>query len=131
MSEFFKWDPATLSVKVQEMDQEHIQLIKKMNTLHDAYDRKGDRTGIEPLLKDFVDYTLKHFSDEEAYMEKVKFKGLATHKIIHQQLLGEIKKHLADFESSGQLTDAFFRFLTVWLTSHIKGIDVKYGLKKA
>lgn len=130
MAEFFKWEPGVLSVNVHEMDQEHQQLIKKMNALHEGFERKKDRSGLEPLLKDFVDYTLKHFADEEAYMDRVKFEGAATHKIIHQQLLNEVNKHVAEFEASGNLTDSFFRFLAVWLTSHIKGIDAKYGSKK-
>jgi hemerythrin len=127
MPEFFKWDPSILSVKVPEMDGEHQTLIRKMNTLHEAHAAGKDKTQLEPLLNDFVQYALKHFADEEAYMAKVKFSGLDTHKIIHQQLVGQIKGHLEEFAKDGKLSDAFFRFLSVWLTSHIKGIDSKYS----
>jgi hemerythrin-like metal-binding protein len=127
VAEFYTWDPKLLSVHVTEMDNEHMMLIKKMNALHEAYSQKKDRAGLTPLVNDFVAFTLKHFSDEEAYMERVKFEGIATHKIIHQQLLTEVKKYVAEFESSGKLSDPFFKFLAVWLTSHIRGIDSKYG----
>ena len=53
-----------------------------------------------------------------------------THKIIHQQLLKQVQDYVADFKKTGALTDAFFKFLAVWLTSHIRGIDTKYSAKK-
>ncbi len=127
MAEFFKWDPSTLSVHVKEMDNEHIQLIQKMNALHESYTSKADSTKQAALLNDFVNYTLKHFQDEEAYMEKIKFEGLETHKIIHKQLVAEVQKYAQEFESKKVFSEAFFKFLTVWLSSHIRGIDSKYG----
>ncbi|MGZ3650572.1 MAG: bacteriohemerythrin [Bdellovibrionota bacterium] len=131
MADFFKWDASQLSVKVKSMDDEHIALIKKMNSLHEAYARKAGREELAKLLHDFAAYTVKHFADEEAYMTGLQFEGLATHKIIHAQLLEQVNKHVADFEKNGTLTDAFFSFLTVWLTSHIRGIDTKYSASKA
>ncbi len=127
MSVFFKWDPSVLSVKVQAMDEEHIILIDKMNALHSAYSAKKPVEEITRLLNDFASYTVSHFADEEAYMDQIKFEGAEVHKIIHKQLLSQVTGYVESFKSTGELTDAFFNFLTVWLTSHIKGIDIKYG----
>lgn len=129
MSDFYKWDPAMLSVNVKEMDNEHIELIKRMNALHAAYTANKSTEELGRLVDALAAYTVKHFQDEEAYMEKVKFDGLATHKIIHKQLLDQVTKHVNDFKTSGKLGDEFFKFLAVWLTSHIRGIDTKYGKK--
>lgn len=60
----------------------------------------------------------------------MKFAGLATHKIIHLQLLEQVQKHATEFQRTGLLGDAFFQFLAVWLTSHIRGIDSKYALAR-
>jgi hemerythrin len=62
-------------------------------------------------------------------MDKIKFAGADTHKIIHKQLLEQVTAYITEFKKTGKLTDAFFNFLSVWLTSHIKGIDMKYGTK--
>ncbi len=129
MAEYFKWDPSTLSVSVNSMDEEHIVLINKMNALHEAYSLKKPASELERLVTDLANYTVKHFSDEEAYMEKIGFEGLGTHKIIHQQLLKQVTEHIETFKKTGALTDSFFSFLSVWLTSHIRGIDTKYGKK--
>ncbi len=129
MTEYFKWDPTTLSVKVANMDQEHQILINKMNKLHEVYAGGGTKEQLAPLVKDFAAYVVTHFQDEEAYMEKIKFEGVETHKLIHKQLLSQATEHIQAFEATGKLTDAFFKFLSVWLTSHIKGIDMKYSGK--
>jgi len=127
MADFFKWDQELLSVKVPEMDQEHIELIKRMNALHAAHAEKASFEKTEALLKDLAEYTVRHFQDEEAYMEKVNYAGIASHKMMHQKLLTQVQNHMADFQTAGVLTDKFFLFLSTWLTTHIRGIDIKYG----
>lgn len=127
MTDFFAWNPKTLSVQVPAMDDEHQVLIKKMNALHAAHAAKLDRHQIESLLRDFAKYTTKHFADEEAFMAKIGYPNLESHKQIHRRLLTQVGEHVAAFEASGALTEAFFTFLSFWLTSHIRGIDVKYA----
>ena len=127
MAEFFIWDPKTLSVSVAEMDDEHQVLIRKMNALHEAYARQAGKDELAPLLLDLAGYATQHFVDEEAYMERRGYAGLESHKLIHKKLLTRVGEHVAEFEKSGALNDAFFSFLSFWLTSHIRGIDVKYS----
>ena len=128
---FYQWNQEFLTVKVDAMDHEHQILIDKMNKLFDAYKGHKPRQEIETYLTDFVNYTLTHFHDEEAYMEKIAFAGLATHKIIHKQLLGQVTGYVEEFRRTGEFTEAFFDFLSVWLTSHIRGIDTKYSAKQS
>ena len=124
---FFKWDPVTLSVKVKDMDSEHEQIINKMNKLHERNQHQATFGELKMLMDDFVKYALKHFADEEQFMEKVGFKDLAVHKIIHKRLVETLGEHLQRFEHSQKLGDDFFIFLSTWLSAHIKGIDVNYG----
>lgn len=124
---FFEWDAKVYSVKVQEMDKEHIILIDKMNKLYEANEKNQPFETIKNLLEDFGNYTVTHFRDEEAFMEKIKFEGVEIHKEIHRQLLTQFQKHVTEFESTKVLSRGFFNFLKVWLTSHIRGIDMKYS----
>ena len=123
----FEWDPNEYSVKVQAMDNEHQVLIQKMNALFDAHQRGADFAQLKHLLSDLGKYTVKHFEDEEAFMEKIGFDGLKTHKVVHKQLVEKFTNHAEEFEKTQELTDDFFNFLKFWLRSHIKGIDKKYG----
>ena len=127
MADFYQWNPKTLSVSVGAMDDEHQVLIKKMNALHAAHVAKADRAKLSELLGDLAGYTTKHCADEEAYMASVGFPDLESHKRIHQKLLARVGEHVAELEKTGKLTDALFSFLAFWLSSHIQGIDVKYG----
>lgn len=126
-TKFFVWDPATLSVKVAAMDAQHEILIDKMNALHAANARHAPRPELTTLLADLTAYTRRHFSEEETYLTKVGYAGLEQHKGIHKQLLDRMGQHVADFEKAGTLGDAFFAFLSFWLSAHIRGIDSKYA----
>lgn len=127
MADFFQWNPKTLSVSVPAMDDEHQGIIRRMNALHAAYSSKADRKKLGELLTDLAAYSTKHFADEEAFMAKIGYPDLDSHKRIHAKLLGRVGEHVAEFEKTGQLTDNLFSFLSFWLSSHIQGIDHKYG----
>lgn len=129
MAEFYVWDEKLLGLDVKDMDEEHIILISKMNALHKAYFEKKPSHIINQCLIDFADYTVKHFSDEEEYMAKINFVGLQTHKLNHKKLLDRVNEFITNFEKTGLLTEEFFQFLSVWLTTHIRGIDFKYANK--
>ncbi len=123
---YFNWENK-LSVHVKAMDDEHKVLIDKMNALYDAHAAQKNFAQLTPLVNDLVNFAVKHFADEEAYMEKINYPGLATHKIVHKNLLKQVGEHVDNFKSTQKMSGEFFTFLKVWLSSHIMGIDMKYG----
>lgn len=127
MSEFFKWTQKDYGLDVYEMDNEHKILIDKMNKLHSAAENKANFANLQSLVDDLAKYTVEHFKDEEAYMASIHFPGLDTHKVIHKQLLDKFAEHVAKFQETRTLGDDFFGFLKVWLSAHIRGIDMKYS----
>lgn len=128
----FVWNN-TLSVGVDEMDKQHQVLIGYINNLVNEIEVKGD------ILKSFdilSAYVVKHFQDEEKLMEANNYSGIASHKIIHQRLLSSVGEYRDQISDKTLQSDKLISFLKMWLTSHIKGIDTKYGqefgnLKKA
>ncbi len=127
MSELFVWDPVKFSVKVPAMDAEHQKLIRLMNTVYALHESGAGRSALASALGQLVDYTRRHFADEEAYMAQIGYSELSSHARIHGQMLERVGGFVAEFERSGTLTREFFQFLTLWLKSHIRGIDIKYG----
>lgn len=127
MADFFTWTAAELGLGVQEMDKEHQVLIAKMNALHSGYEQKLPASKLQALLADLAQYTVKHFSDEETHMEKIKFSGLAAHKVIHQRLLAQFNDYVVEFQKTNTVNPALFNFLKVWLSGHIRGIDMRYA----
>ena len=124
---FYEWTAAELGLHVPEMDKEHQELIRRMNKLYNAAQTKTESSQIQTLIDELATYTIQHFKDEETYMTTINFPGLETHKIIHQQLLKQFNEYIEGFKKNHTLEPAFFNFLKVWLTGHIRGIDMKYS----
>lgn len=125
---FFEWDQA-LDVGVEAMNQQHRTLIKLMDTV---YRKNHESVGKAELLKSIyamMDYTRQHFQDEEQYMHSLGFTGLDAHKRLHLNLLADLVRFIEDFEHSHneQISDDFTIFLKFWLSTHIRGIDARYG----
>ena len=127
MGNLFVWDPQKYSLHIGPMDADHKKIIASMNRLHELHDARANSSQLSRALNELVSITVKHFSDEEAYMGKIGFPELSRHKLIHKSLLDQMQKHKVRFDASGDLTDEFFSFLGFWLKSHICGIDTKYS----
>lgn len=123
----FQWDPSKLSVHVDKMDQEHIKLINLMNKLATRHEEKAPFTELASLAKELQNWTITHFDHEEKFFETLPYTQANVHKKIHKDLLAKLEEHVKTFEKTKTLPDDFFRFLKVWLTAHIAGIDIKYG----
>jgi hemerythrin-like metal-binding protein len=121
------WDPC-LDVGVTAMNQEHQQILDVMNKLHDAHVAGQSGAAVNDLVGRLGQICVSHFADEEAYMEKVAYAGIGTHKQLHKRLLEQFGEHAKTIAAAGgRTTDEFFQFLKFWLTSHIRGIDMKYS----
>lgn len=129
MGSLFIWDKSRYELKVAEMDQEHQTLVDIMNNLYEQNRTKQTKAEILQTVHQLLAFVVLHFQHEEAYLDKIRFPGLSNHKGIHQRLLSQLKQHAADFESSSSpvIPNAFFDFLTLWLSAHIQHIDMQYS----
>ena len=118
-----KWDDS-LSIGVEAMDKQHQILIDYIGDLVKAVETDSNALRAFDTL---AEYVVKHFKEEEEFMASINFEGLDSHKIIHQDLLKRVGGYREQIESNTLDAEALFSFLRVWLTSHIKGIDAKYG----
>lgn len=123
------WD-SSLDVGVDKMNDEHQQILSLMNRIYDA--REAGQTGpdIITLLERLGQVTIDHFRDEEAYMEKIGYPGITSHKLIHKDLLDKFTAFASEIKANGgEVPEKFLTFLKLWLSAHIRGIDMKYGPK--
>ena len=124
-----EWN-SDLDVGVEAMNDEHKQILDLMDRIHDASTAGQTGAPVVKLVDDLAQVTIDHFRDEEIYMEKVGYEGLKTHKLIHKDLLEKYTGYAAEIRAAnGVLPEKFLMFLKLWLTAHIKGIDMKYGPK--
>lgn len=111
------------NIGVDLIDKEHKKLFKIINKLFLFSENKNKSSWVcQEGIKYFKDHALKHFSEEEAYMESISYKGLETHRRLHE----DFKKHILpahekELEQNNYSEDSINHFLGVcagWLISH-------------
>ncbi len=127
MVSFFEWAAAKLSLGVGDMDAEHQTLIGLMNTLYRLNEAGAEAPVVGKGLGEFLNFAVKHFGDEEAYMERIGYPELRIHADVHRTLVGRMTEFAQEFQRSGRLTPQFFMFLKTWLQAHICGVDARYA----
>ncbi len=122
MSEI-KWNDR-FNLGVDEIDKAHQKLFSIVNKLiafteNPAKQQHACKEGI----KYFKSYTIKHFAEEEAYMQSIAYAGLPMHKSLHDNLrdktLPALEAELDDQNYSIESVQHFIGICVGWLTGHI------------
>ena len=72
------------NIGVEAIDKEHQRLFKIINKLFAfGEEKKKSEWACREGIKYFKEHAIKHFIDEENYMESINYKELETHKNIH------------------------------------------------
>ena len=71
----------SFNIGVESIDKEHQRLFKIINRLF-AYGEEKSQWACQEGVKYFKSHTMKHFEDEEAYMESIGYKGLEDRKSV-------------------------------------------------
>ena len=74
-----KWSKE-LELGIPEIDEQHKKLIDLINLF---YTEPEESKKVERFLTELEDYINYHFSYEEAFMEKIGFPELPTHRKAH------------------------------------------------
>jgi len=110
------------------IDDEHRTLLAAMNQLHEAADQGQDKAEIAKILNFLRDYTVTHFSMEEALMLRHNFPGASAHFAAHADLLMQVSDFIADYRVGKVVSvEAMLAFLQSWLMEHIQGADKALG----
>jgi len=112
----FEWKDSYL-LGVARMDQEHLILVEKINSLVLSFNRAD---GVQKAFSDLATYATEHFADEEKYMESIKYPDLIAHKEIHRKLLAQVSD-LGEKVLQGNASPSdLMTFLSDWLGTHSK-----------
>lgn len=63
----------SLSVGVDQIDEQHKELFKRVDQLFEAGKNQKAKEYIGELLDFLDDYTKKHFQEEEQYMQRIQY----------------------------------------------------------
>ncbi|MBD5476751.1 MAG: hemerythrin family protein [Lachnospiraceae bacterium] len=118
-----KWNDR-FNIGVDSIDSAHRKLfsiVGKLIALNEdpARQQHACREGI----KYFKSYTIKHFADEEAYMQSIDYPGYSIHKSLHDNMRDKtllvLEAELEDQEYSPESVQHFLGICTGWLNGHI------------
>lgn len=127
MSNFVEWDD-TLSVGIEEIDEQHKVLVDLVNKMHEAIHQRHGSDVVIGILSDLAEYTRIHFAVEESLMRILNYPDYDNHKQVHEELLHTVAD-LQDKVASGKKSIGFelMHFLKTWLVKHIMEEDMQYS----
>ena len=127
MSNFVEWDD-TLSVGIEEIDEQHKVLVDLVNKMHEAIHQRHGSDVVIGILSDLAEYTRIHFAVEESLMRILNYPDYDNHKQVHEELLHTVAD-LQEKVASGKKSIGFelMHFLKTWLVKHIMEEDMQYS----
>ncbi|MDP2825528.1 MAG: bacteriohemerythrin [Sulfuritalea sp.] len=126
MAQLVSWTP-DLSVGIDAIDDQHKRIVDYINQLHEA-GLHQDREAVNRVLEDLVDYTMSHFSFEEAMMEQARYRFAAPHKKVHELFTRRIAECRQRFQQGEDVAVEMQSTLIKWLMNHIKHEDMNYSV---
>lgn len=114
-----QWN-SELSVGVEQIDDQHKELIRIANGLINAISLGRDERILSNVTRKLREYTVFHFASEERLMDEVHYPERGEHANEHARL----KKHVKDYQrviyKNEELTpETVLQFLKEWLLGHI------------
>lgn len=123
-----------LSVKVQELDDDHKKLIKVINELHYAILGGGssgevDAVEIEIALHRLENYARVHFDREEKILAAAAHADLEAQREAHRNMVLAVAEMTVRFHESTKSRHAseLMNFAYEWLTNHVYVADRRWA----
>ena len=121
-----KWDN-NYSVGISKIDEEHKKLIDILNKTIHAKKHNVSPEELKEVLREMTDYTLTHFTTEEAYMKTFNYPEYKDHKEEHRGFSSEIIVYTYKvIKGQYQFTNELIEYLKQWLINHIQVTDRQY-----
>ncbi len=123
MSKEAEWNER-FNIGVDSIDNAHRKLFSIVQKLiHLSKDENNGQWACAEGIKFFKNYTSVHFTDEEAYMQSIGYKGYEIHKRLHDDMryktLPALEKDLTRSNYSQESIQHFLGICLGWLTTHI------------
>ena len=124
---FIEWDNR-YSVNIKEIDQQHQQLFDMINELAEAIEGNPAEDAFHAIADGLVSYIDVHFSFEESCFDEFGYPDAPKHRKEHARFVQRVLEFMDGFEQGNKNTSTrMMKFLSDWLTTHIKGSDKKYA----
>ena len=118
------------------VDSQHYQIFKLVSELVGACHDGSSLEKVHETLDFLVQYTIRHFHDEESLQVKYGYPDYWAHKEKHEDFKVTVTGIVSKFQQEGssqELSDDMNKVIVRWLIHHITIEDMKIGkyLKEA
>lgn len=112
------------------IDEEHrrlFEIVKETKDLIEDEFLPDKYDAIVHIIGELKDYTVKHFRDEEDYMEKIGYEGLEAQREAHIAFVDKLNHINLDNvdDNQDEYLCELIQFLLKWLSTHILKMDKK------
>ena len=125
----YEWS-AELEIGYPSIDDQHKQLVETLNNLLFACEHGSHKSELKKTVDFLVTYSVKHFTDEEAFQIEHEYPDYERHKLLHDDFMRvalELSERLLEEGATVSLTAKVRSTLGEWLVNHIKGEDLQIG----
>jgi hemerythrin-like metal-binding protein len=125
----FEWT-AELSVGVEDIDNQHKELILINRKLFDIVNRKESLQHVGMAVDFLREYIIDHFQMEELYMEKYGYPDIEKHKSQHQEFINDFKTYENIYYENivePHMVLELKILINNWLVSHVAKTDKDMG----
>jgi hemerythrin-like metal-binding protein len=122
------WDPATMATGFTAVDEQHQELIKKINELHQACLDGRAKEELEKMIEFLGAYATAHFAEEEEIMQQHRCPIHGQNKAAHGRFLRDYAELAGLVQREGASTATVVKLkqmLGDWLDNHIRTTDFK------
>ncbi len=121
------WHPE-LETGHAAIDLDHRTLLEALNRLQAAMEAGQGREEIGQVLGFLRDYTVSHFSTEEALMLRLQYPKASAHFAAHAELLVKVSDYMSQYRAGAEVSlPGLLGFLRAWLEGHIQVEDKAFG----
>ena len=117
---------ADLSIGIELIDDQHRRIVDYINELQEA-SQTNDLDVVGRIIDDLMEYTVSHFSFEEAMMERAGYRFLGPHKKVHELFTRRVTEFRQRFKLREDVASEMQETLIKWLMNHIKNEDRNYA----
>ena len=122
-----QWDES-LSVNIDEIDQQHRWLIKTIAKLESSMRQGNSKAVLWEIFDELTNFWTIHFKAEEKVMVEVGYPDTENHLAEHKNFIRKIDAFKEAFqEDEIGLTVEMMNFLSDWVYKHIKHMDSGYA----
>ncbi|WP_458701695.1 bacteriohemerythrin [Sulfurospirillum sp. 1307] len=116
-----------LSLENTQIDNEHKKLFRIAQSAFSVVSPDKKMQKIKDVLKELINYTKTHFSNEEKYMSSIGYPDLEEHKKQHQQIVDsmyDFTRKLPNMKIN-EIEKELAHLIEIWFVNHIVYNDKK------